>query len=89
MTDLPHTSAAPAGSVKSLKRGRHYLTSAQVRERYGGRSGVWLWRKLRYDATFPRPLVTGNSKLRLWDEEALDAYDDEFMKASTAEPVEP
>jgi hypothetical protein len=77
---IPNDRSFPAGSVKSFKRRRHYLTSGQVRERYGNRSDMWLWRKLKYDPKFPRPMVTG--RLRLWDEDKLDQYDDACMKAN-------
>ena len=54
---------------------RSYSTGPQVRKRYGGRSQMWLWRKLKYDPKFPRPLLMGKN-LRLFDDEALDSYDD-------------
>jgi predicted DNA-binding transcriptional regulator AlpA len=54
---------------------RKYLTAKQVRERYGNRSEMWLWRKLKHDSTFPRPLVMGRN-VRLFDIAALDSYDD-------------
>ena len=38
---------------------RSYSTGPQVRKRYGGRSAMWLWRKLKYDPRFPRPLDDG------------------------------
>ena len=53
---------------------KRYSTSRQVRERYGGRSAMWLWRKLKYDPRFPRPLKMGPN-LRLFDDQALDSYD--------------
>jgi predicted DNA-binding transcriptional regulator AlpA len=56
------------------KHPRRYLTSAQVCERYGGRSQMWLWRRLKHDPRFPRPLIIGNRKHFLIEE--LDAYDD-------------
>jgi hypothetical protein len=60
---------------KRRSRKRSYSTSRQVRERYGGRSQMWLWRKLKYDPKFPRPLLMGKN-LHLFDDEALDSYDD-------------
>jgi predicted DNA-binding transcriptional regulator AlpA len=32
------------------------LTARQVRQRYGGKSDVWLWRALRSESQFPRPI---------------------------------
>jgi predicted DNA-binding transcriptional regulator AlpA len=53
---------------------KHYSTARQVRERYGDRSGMWLWRKLKYDPKFPRPMSMGKN-LRLFDDDELDRYD--------------
>ena len=50
------------------------LPSRQVRERYGGRSAMWIWRRLKYDPKFPRPIVI--SGRQYFDEAELDAYDD-------------
>ena len=50
-----------------------YLTSRQVRTRYGGRSHMWIVRRLQTDPRFPRPLMIGNRQH--FDEAALDAYD--------------
>ena len=54
---------------------RSYSTGPQVRKRYGGRSAMWLWRKLKYDPRFPRPLAMGPN-LRLFNDAELDSYDD-------------
>ena len=35
-----------------------YITAPQLRERFGGRSDVWLWRLLNDErANFPRPVI--------------------------------
>jgi hypothetical protein len=52
---------------------KRYLTARQVRERYGGRSEMWLWRRERRDPEWPRPMVTGRRKF--YDERELDDYD--------------
>ena len=48
---------------------------------------MWLWRKLKSDPKFPRPLAMGKN-LRLFDEDELDAYDatlrEEAANASVA-----
>lgn len=58
---------------------KRYLTGVQVRARYGGRSEMWLWRRQKYDPTFPRPVVVG--RLKHYAEDELDAYDDEHRRA--------
>ena len=62
-------------------RKRSYSTSRQVRQRYGNRSAMWLWRKLKHDPRFPRPLAMGPN-LHLFEDEALDQYDD-ALRADT------
>jgi hypothetical protein len=37
--------------------GEVYLTAPQVRQRYGNKSDMWLWRMLREEPQFPRPIV--------------------------------
>ena len=54
---------------------RTFSTAAQVCIRYGGRSHMWLWRRLKSDPTFPRPMRCSGSHLRLFDNDELDAYD--------------
>ena len=54
---------------------RSYSTGPQVRKRYGGRSAMWRGRTRKYVPRFPRPLEMGPN-LRLFDDEALDRYDD-------------
>jgi predicted DNA-binding transcriptional regulator AlpA len=62
----PHQSfAVPPGAV--------WITAKQVCARYGGRSLMWLWRKLRDEETFPRPVYFG--RLQFFNLEALEAYE--------------
>jgi predicted DNA-binding transcriptional regulator AlpA len=66
-------SLEPLDSNVAVARRRRYLTSAQVRERYGGKSAMWIWRRLKYDPRFPKPLkISGR---QYFDEEALDRFD--------------
>ena len=50
-----------------------FLSARQVCERYGGCSTMWLHRKVRDDATFPRPTFLGSrryfklSQLNAWE----------------------
>lgn len=41
-----------------------YITSNQLRERYGGRSHMWIERRLKDDSGFPRPVYFG--RFRYW-----------------------
>jgi hypothetical protein len=59
-----------------------WITSKQLRARYGNLSEMWLWRKLRDDADFPQPRYNGH--LKLFSVAALDAYD---KKMATESPV--
>jgi len=58
------------GEYKLPKR---RLTATQVCERYGGVSDMWLWRRIKLDPNFPRPIVI--SRRRFFDEQELDAFD--------------
>jgi hypothetical protein len=57
-----------------------WLNSNQVRDRYGGRSQMWLYRKL-LDPDFPKPRYDG--RLRLYSVVALDAYDQKVLGVKT------
>ena len=50
-----------------------FLTSGQLRVRYGGRSDMWIDRLMKRDATFPRPVYIG--RYRYWDLGAIEAYE--------------
>jgi predicted DNA-binding transcriptional regulator AlpA len=57
------------------------LPAPKVRKRYGDSSDMWLWRQLKYDPEFPRPLVINGR--RYWWLSHLCAY--ERAKAGKAE----
>lgn len=60
-----------------------FLTAAQVRKRYGGRSDMWLWRMARDEIGWPRPLlIRGNRYWRLTD--LLD-YENQAREVANAE----
>ena len=42
--------------------GEIYLTAPQVRQRFGGKSDMWLWRLLSEEPSFPRPVVIRNQR---------------------------
>jgi hypothetical protein len=50
-----------------------WLTSNQVCARYGARSHMWLWRKVRNDPAFPKPRYQGRMQIFLVAE--FDEYD--------------
>jgi predicted DNA-binding transcriptional regulator AlpA len=50
-----------------------YLTSNKVLARYSRKSHVWLWRLLRDDPEFPRPLKIRG--MNYWRISELDQYD--------------
>lgn len=60
-----------------------YLTSTQVRERYGQRSEMWLSRILKDDPLFPRPIFVG--RFRFWSIASLSKYERE-VAAQRANP---
>ena len=55
----------PAGAV--------YISAPQVLARYGGRSHMWLVRKLENDPRFPRPEYFG--RLKFFKISALEEYE--------------
>ena len=57
------------------KTEKRYLTVAQLRERYGNVSHMWIERRLKSDPTFPRPKKFGNSALRLFDLDEIESYE--------------
>jgi predicted DNA-binding transcriptional regulator AlpA len=52
-----------------------YATAAQLRERYGGRSHMWIERRLQNDPTFPRPVKLGGSLIRMWDLDEIESWE--------------
>lgn len=51
-----------------------YLTARQVCERYG-RSSIWVYRRVKNDPQFPRPIfIAGQKYFRLAD---LEAYEND------------
>jgi predicted DNA-binding transcriptional regulator AlpA len=51
----------------------YFLTAVQVRQRYGNASDMWLWRRLRDDSNFPRPIEI--RKRRYWKLSELIAWE--------------
>ena len=61
-----------------------YATAAQLRERYGNRSSMWLDRIMKSDPNFPRPIKIG--RFRFWDLAEIEAYERDM--AARREPTE-
>jgi hypothetical protein len=63
---------------------KRYATAAQLRERYGNRSEMWLTRIMQSDTNFPRPIYIG--RYRFWALDEVEAY--ERAVAARREPTE-
>jgi hypothetical protein len=46
--------------------GAIFITTAQLRARYGGMSNVWVNRKVKTEPSFPRPYYFGESSQRFF-----------------------
>jgi hypothetical protein len=65
--------------------GARYISAPQLLDRYGGRSHMWLVRKLADDPKFPKPVYHG--RLRFFDVAELEAYERQCAMERTAEAV--
>jgi hypothetical protein len=59
-----------------------YLSSSQVRRRYANASRMWLWRRLKNDPNFPRPIIVAGRKL--FKLSSLEAWERQAAAAATA-----
>jgi predicted DNA-binding transcriptional regulator AlpA len=73
------------GDTPADDSGDYFLTAVQVRQRYGNASDMWLWRRLRDDSEFPRPIEI--RKRRYWKLSELIMW--ERACAKTARKVPP
>jgi predicted DNA-binding transcriptional regulator AlpA len=60
------------------------IPAAQVRERFGGVSDMWIHRRLHDDSGFPRPLYIG--RLRFWRLSELIEWEDNLARMNIATP---
>ena len=60
---------------------KRFLTTAQLRSRWGGCSHMFIERRLASDPTFPKPVKLGG-RLRLWDVDQVEAYERQFVSAA-------
>lgn len=70
----PRAATPPEGAV--------YITTQQLRDRYGGMSHMWLERKVRDDPDFPRPTYIG--RLRFFKIDEVEAYERACVKRRAA-----
>jgi predicted DNA-binding transcriptional regulator AlpA len=74
------TSIRSSGAVKGPHVVCSYLTTKQVRERFGGVSRMWLWRYMR-EHGFPQPVQFGGSRsVRRWKVAEIEAWERERVK---------
>jgi len=57
------------------KTEKRYLTAAQLRERYGNVSHMWIERRLKRVPNFPRPVKLGGSGLRMFELDELEQWE--------------
>jgi hypothetical protein len=70
--------------MHDTETGEVYLTAPQVRQRYGNKSDMWLWRVLREEPSFPQPIVIRRQRyFRLRD---LIAYEDACRREAPDAP---
>jgi predicted DNA-binding transcriptional regulator AlpA len=55
--------------------GARYISAPQLLSRYGGRSHMWLVRRLERDPSFPRPIKFG--RLRFFEIAAIERWERE------------
>jgi hypothetical protein len=73
----------PAPYRKPPPADARFISAPQLLNRYGGRSHMWLVRKLADDPNFPRPRYFG--RLRFFEISELETYE---RAAATARPAE-
>jgi hypothetical protein len=59
-----------------------WITSTQVRSRYGNRSAMWVYRKVKFDPAFPKPTYFG--RMQMFLVEQLDKYDETLIQQKSA-----
>jgi hypothetical protein len=79
----PTKTQPPKGSGAGYKLGKRqpkpvpvdavWMTSNQLRARYGNRSHMWLYRNLRSNSDFPQPSFQG--RMMMFSVAEFDAYD--------------
>jgi hypothetical protein len=70
----------PAPKIDS-RRARKFLTTAQLCERWGGVSHMFIERRLKSDPNFPRP-TKFDGRIRFFDLYAIEAYEQTKITAA-------
>lgn len=83
----PVAAQAPAKQIKHqppvpIPSGAVYISAKQVLARYGGRSEMWLNRKLTMEADFPRPMYSG--RLRFFRLDEIEQYEKQMVMRGRA-----
>jgi hypothetical protein len=60
-------------AAKPIPADAVWMTSNQLRARYGGKSHMWIVRKLRNDPDFPKPAYDG--RMQIFSVAEFDEYD--------------
>lgn len=55
-----------------------FISAAQLRDRFGGVSDMWIVRRLAADPDFPRPVYIGTR--RFWQVQSLVAWEHEQIR---------
>lgn len=73
----------PAKPIAPPPAGAVYISAKQVLARYGGRSEMWLTRRLEMEADFPRPMYSG--RLRFFRLDEIEQYEKQRAMAGRAQ----
>ena len=65
--------ATGGNQMPKPKPNKQYLTSGQLRARYGGRSDMWVGRIMRRDPSFPKPVRIG--RFNYWALDEVEQYE--------------
>jgi hypothetical protein len=61
-------------ALETSRADRIYLTTAQLRRRWGGCSAMFIERRLKDDPTMPRPVKLG-LRIRFFELDAIETYE--------------
>jgi predicted DNA-binding transcriptional regulator AlpA len=66
----------------SDSQGAVFITAAQLRERFGGMSHMFIERLLKRDPNFPRPVTLAGSMFRFWKLDDVIEWERRAVKQS-------
>ena len=77
----------PPRPMSGDRRPTRYMNAGQVRARYGAISDMTLWRWLRdQQLAFPQPIYMRGR--RLWPEDSLSLWEENYVARQEAEPAD-